>query len=94
MTTEEFISLNADADVRRLALSNAGRKDIDLTYALEQIAGRQKAKAKLPRWAAADGSFAKLCAKNISGYNIKHLSQYTSCFVFFRILVAQRVNLF
>ena len=55
MTTEEFISLNADADVRRLALSNAGRKDIDLTYALEQIAGRQKAKAKLPRWAAADG---------------------------------------
>ena len=55
MTTEEFISLNADADVRRLALSNAGRKDIDLTYALEQIAGRQKAKAKLPRWAATDG---------------------------------------
>ena len=54
-TTEEFIRLNADADVRRLALSNAGRKDIDLTYALEQIAGRQKAKAKLPRWAAADG---------------------------------------
>ena len=55
MTTEEFISLNADADVRRLALANAGRNDIDLRFALDQIAGRQKARTKLPAWAAVDG---------------------------------------
>ena len=55
MTTEEFISQNLDGDVRALALRHAGRKDIDLPYALEQIAGRQRARAKLPQWAATDG---------------------------------------
>lgn len=55
MTTEDFITQNIDADVRTLALRHAGRTDIDLGYALDQIAGRQAARKKLPRWAATDG---------------------------------------
>lgn len=55
MTTEEFIKANTDGDIRRLALQYAGSKDIDLPYALDQIAGRQKARVKLPQWAATDG---------------------------------------
>ena len=55
MTTEEFIKANADADISRLALQHAGRKDIDLPYALDQIAGRRKARLKLPQWAATEG---------------------------------------
>ena len=37
MTTEEFITLNLDADVRELALKHAGRTDIDLAYALNSL---------------------------------------------------------
>ena len=55
MTTQEFITQNIDADMRALALRHAGRKDIDLPYALDQIAGRQRARKKLPQWAATDG---------------------------------------
>ena len=55
MTTEEFITLNLGADVRELALKHAGRTDIDLAYALDQIDGRRRALKKLPRLAAVDG---------------------------------------
>lgn len=55
MTTQEFISLHADDDVRRLALQAARCPDVDLPYALDQIAGRQTARRKLPSWAAIDG---------------------------------------
>ena len=55
MTTQEFINQNLDADIRHLALAHAGRTDIDLAYALDQIAGRQTARTKLPRWAATEG---------------------------------------
>ena len=55
MTTQEFITQNLDADIRDLALRHAGRTDIDLPFALDQIAGRQKARKKLPTWAATDG---------------------------------------
>ena len=55
MTTQEFITQNIDADIRDLALRHAGRTDIDLPYALDQIAGRQRARKKLPQWAATDG---------------------------------------
>lgn len=54
MTTQEFISQNLDADIRDLALRHARRTDIDLPFALDQIAGRQKARKKLPTWAAND----------------------------------------
>ena len=55
MTTEEFITQNIDADIRDLALRHAGRTDIDLPYALDQIAGRRTAQTKLPMWVATDG---------------------------------------
>ncbi len=55
MTTQEFITQNLDADIRDLALRHAGRTDIDLHYALDQIAGRRTAQTKLPTWAATDG---------------------------------------
>lgn len=55
MTTQEFITHNLDADIRDLALRHAGRTDIDLHYALDQIAGRRTAQTKLPMWAATDG---------------------------------------
>ena len=55
MTTQEFITQNIDADIRDLALRHAGRTDIDLPYALDQIAGRRTARKKLPQWAAKDG---------------------------------------
>ena len=55
MTTQEFISQHIDDDVRQLALRHAGHTDIDLAYALDQIAGRQRARTKLPRWAATEG---------------------------------------
>ena len=53
--TLDFIRNNAGADVRQLALQGGRHPEVDLTYALEQIAGRQKAAAKLPSWAAVDG---------------------------------------
>lgn len=55
MTTQEFITQNLNADIRELALRHAGRTDIDLPYALDQIAGRRTAQTKLPMWAATDG---------------------------------------
>ena len=53
--TRDFIRNNAEADVRQLALRGTKDPEVDLTYALEQIAGRQKAKTKLPTWAAING---------------------------------------
>ena len=53
--TLDFIREHAEADVRRVALQGTKNPEVDLTFALEQIAGRQKAKTKLPSWAAIDG---------------------------------------
>lgn len=55
MTTEEFISKHRNDNVRSLALQSARCSDIDLPYALDQIAGWQTARTKLPSWAAIDG---------------------------------------
>lgn len=52
--TRDFIFLHRQDDVRQLALKAAGRKDICLDHALNQIEGWQKARVKLPRWAAND----------------------------------------
>ena len=52
--TIDFIREHADADVRQLALQGTRNPEVDLTFALEQIAGRQKARTKLPTWAAID----------------------------------------
>ena len=53
--TIDFIREHADEDVRLLALQARKNPEVDITYALEQIAGRQKAKMKLPSWAKVDG---------------------------------------
>lgn len=53
--TLEFIRIHADEDVRQLAFLGKKHPEVDMTYALDQIAGRQKARAKIPSWAAIDG---------------------------------------
>lgn len=58
MMTEEtarFVREHAGDDVRRLALKGAGQGGVDLPFALDQIAGRQTARHKLPLWAATEG---------------------------------------
>lgn len=53
--TRHFIEQNLDADVRQLALKGCGDEMVDMTLALQQIAGRQASRRKLPTWAALDG---------------------------------------
>ena len=53
--TWDFIRQHADDDVRKLALQGTKDADVDLQMALQQIAGRQTARRKLPSWAAVDG---------------------------------------
>ena len=53
--TLDFIRKHAETDVRQLALQGTKNPEVDLPFALDQIAGRQKAKSKLPSWAAIDG---------------------------------------
>ena len=53
--TWDFIRQHADDDVRKLALQGTKDADIDMQMALQQIAGRQTARRKLPSWAAVDG---------------------------------------
>lgn len=55
MTTEEFIALHRNDNVRQLALTAARYGEVDMKFALEQISGWQQAQRKLPSWAAADG---------------------------------------
>ena len=52
--TQRFIRENADKDIRTLALSGSKYPDVDMPFALDQIAGRQTARKKIPRWAAID----------------------------------------
>jgi 16S rRNA G966 N2-methylase RsmD len=53
--TLEFVREHGEDDVRRLALQAARWPDIDMPTALQQIAGRQTARDKVPSWAATDG---------------------------------------
>lgn len=50
MDTSEFIEQHKTDDVRSLALHAPRHPDVDMPYALEQIAGWQKARTKLPSW--------------------------------------------
>ena len=54
-STQSFISAHLNDDVRQLALRPVADKDIDLKAALQQIAGWQKARVKLPLWAEREG---------------------------------------
>lgn len=53
--TLAFIRSHANDDVRQLALQGKKNPEVEMTYALDQIAGRQKARVKIPSWAANDG---------------------------------------
>lgn len=58
--TLEFVSRHANDDVRKLALSAKRTEGLDLSFALDQIAGRQMARTKLPSWfAMADKAFSE-----------------------------------
>lgn len=53
--TAAYIRQHADGDVRQLALQGTRDPSVELAVALNQIAGRQAARRKLPSWAAIDG---------------------------------------
>ncbi|MCM1078661.1 MAG: class I SAM-dependent methyltransferase [Bacteroidales bacterium] len=53
MTTQEFIAVHREEDVRMLALKSPS--GVDMHFALQQIDGWQRARTKLPVWAAHDG---------------------------------------
>ncbi len=55
MSTEQFINDHRNEDVRSLALKAPRDGSIDVDYAIEQISGWQKARTKLPEWAAEEG---------------------------------------
>lgn len=55
MTTSEYILLHRNDDVRQLALNAPKDSETDIKHALEQIAGWQAARRKLPAWAATEG---------------------------------------
>ena len=52
--TLEFIRIHANEDVRQLAFLGKKLPEVEMAYALDQIAGRQKARTKIPSWAAID----------------------------------------
>jgi hypothetical protein len=52
--TRDFIRQHEQDDVRRLALQGVRDAEVDLAQALQQIAGRQTARRKLPSWAGED----------------------------------------
>ena len=53
--TLQYISAHASDDVSYLALHPSKDPQVDMAMALQQIAGRQKAKEKLPEWYAIEG---------------------------------------
>jgi len=54
-STWQFIRQHVDDDVRKLALQGSKDAAVDMSMALQQIAGRQTARRKLPSWAAVEG---------------------------------------
>lgn len=53
--TWKYVRQHQDEDVRKLALQGVKDAEVNLTLALQQIAGRQTARRKLPSWATVDG---------------------------------------
>ena len=53
--TWSFVREHADEDVRKVALLGTKDQEVDLQMALQQIAGRQVARKKLPSWAGVEG---------------------------------------
>ena len=55
--TRDFIRQHENDDVRKLALQGTKDPEVDLMVALQQIAGRQTARKKLPSWTAVEKVF-------------------------------------
>ena len=53
--TQQYIAEHSKDDVSYLALHPSKDPQVDMAVALQQIAGRQKAKEKLPEWYATEG---------------------------------------
>lgn len=53
--TREFVAMHRNEDVRELALKSKRVEGLDLPLALDQIAGWQIARKKLPQWASCEG---------------------------------------
>lgn len=53
--TWQYIEAHSEDDVSHLALHPSKDPQVDMPMALQQIAGRQKAKEKLPEWYAIEG---------------------------------------
>ena len=53
--TRLFIDGHRQCDIHQLALQARSHGEVDMAVAVEQIAGWQKARTKLPSWAARDG---------------------------------------
>ena len=53
--TWKYVLAHQEEDVRRLALSGGKSTGVDMSFALQQIAGWQTARKKLPSWAAVEG---------------------------------------
>ena len=53
--TWQYVQEHRMDDVRRLALNGGKSAEVDMSFALQQIAGWQTARRKLPSWAAIDG---------------------------------------
>ncbi|MBQ8714632.1 MAG: SAM-dependent methyltransferase [Prevotella sp.] len=53
--TWQYVREHRMDDVRRLALSGGKSAEVDMPFALQQIAGWQTARRKLPSWAAVEG---------------------------------------
>lgn len=53
--TIDFILQHREEDVRKLALKGQRGAAVDMTFALQQIDGWQRARTKLPMWAGHDG---------------------------------------
>lgn len=52
MGTQAFILAHRNDDTRTLALQASKHPDVDMAFAIDQIKGWQKARSKLPSWAA------------------------------------------
>ena len=84
----DFISEHRHDDVRQLALQAARYPDIDMQQALQQIAGWQTARTKLPEWAATDGiiypprlSMEQCSSEATAKYKAKVLDPSTSTII-------------
>lgn len=53
--TRQFINEHRHDNVRELALQGRKYPDVDMPFAITQIAGRQAAADKIPSWSATDG---------------------------------------